>query len=250
MVHARAGGTLANGATPQATPLLIHEEGKGSMRLFSDSIGRKVVMAITGLLMVLFVIGHLLGNLTIFGGVNALNAYAAKLHELVPVVWGTRIVMGTAVLLHLFLSIQITLENSAAKPDRYAVQSSLKATFASRNMIWTGSIIGAFVLYHLLHFTFRVTPNLALGFDLQGRFDVYTMVVTALRSAVTAVVYIVAMVSLFFHLSHGIQSMFQTLGLANAFLLPRWGVVGKVLSVIFLVGFGSIPAVILVGLVS
>ncbi len=220
------------------------------MRLFSDSIGRKVVMAITGLLMVLFVIGHMLGNLTIFAGPNGINSYAFHLHELAPVVWGTRVVMGVAVLLHLFLSIQITLENSAAKPDRYAVQSSLRATFASKNMIWTGAIIGAFILYHLLHFTFRVTPNLVLLTDYQNRFDVYTMVVKALGGVATGIVYIVAMLSLFFHLSHGIQSTAQTLGLSNGFLLPRWGAVGKVLSVIFLVGFASIPAVILFGVLS
>jgi succinate dehydrogenase / fumarate reductase cytochrome b subunit len=218
------------------------------MRLFSDSIGRKVVMAITGLLMVLFVIGHMLGNLTIFAGPNGLNSYAEHLHELAPLVWGTRIVMGTAVLLHLFLSIQITLENSAAKPDRYAVHNSLRATFASKNMIWTGAIIGAFILYHLLHFTFRVTPDVA-AFAGVVPGNVYAMVTTALGSAVTGLVYIVAMVSLFLHLSHGVQSMFQTLGLSNAFLLPRWGVVAKVASVVFLVGFGSIPAVILVGII-
>ncbi len=220
------------------------------MRLFSDSIGRKVVMAITGLLMVLFVIGHMLGNLTIFAGPNGINSYAFHLHELAPVVWGTRIVMGAAVLLHLFISIQITLENSAAKPDRYAVQNHLRATWMSRNMIWTGAVIGAFVLYHLLQFTFRVTPNLALGFDYMNRFDVYTMVVKALGGAFTGLVYIIAMVALFLHVSHGIQSVFQTLGLSNGFLLPRWGAVGKVLSVIFLVGFGSIPAVILFGILS
>ena len=220
------------------------------MRLFSDSIGRKVVMAITGLLMVLFVIGHLLGNLSIFAGPNGINSYAQHLHELAPVVWGTRIVMGAAVLFHLFLSIQITLENSSAKPDRYAVQNSLRATFASKNMIWTGAILGAFIVWHLLQFTFRVTPGLALGYDTMNRFDVYTMVVTAFRGIVTGLAYIVAMVSLFLHLSHGIQSVFQTFGLSNGPMLPRWGMVGKVLSVIFLVGFASIPAVILAGILS
>src|SRR5512145_1861161 len=220
------------------------------MRLFSDSIGRKVVMAITGLLMVLFVIGHLLGNLTIFAGLNGLNAYAAKLHELAPVVWGTRIVMGAAVLLHLFLSIQITLENSAAKPDKYAVQRHLRATASSKTMIWTGALMGAFILYHLLHFTFRVTPNLALGFDYMNRFDVFTMVVRAFGSAITAFVYVAAMVALFMHLRHGIQSTFQTLGLSNALLLPKWGVVGATLAVVFLVGFASIPVVIALGFIS
>ena len=206
-------------------------------------------MAISGLLMVLFVIGHMLGNLTIFAGPNGINSYAVHLHELAPVVWGTRIVMGAAVLLHIFISIQITLENGQAKPDKYAVHNQLRSTFASRNMIWTGTIIGAFVLWHLLQFTFRVTPGV-YGYDAMNRFDVYTMVVTALRSAVTGLVYIAAMVSLFLHLSHGIQSVFQTLGLSNAFMLPRWGMVGKVLSVIFLAGFGSIPAVILAGILS
>ena len=90
------------------------------MRLFSDSIGRKVVMAVTGLLMVLFVIGHLLGNLTIFAGPNGINAYAEHLHQLAPLVWGTRIVMGVAVVLHVVLAIQVTLENHAANPTKYA----------------------------------------------------------------------------------------------------------------------------------
>ncbi len=220
------------------------------MRLFSDSIGRKAVMAITGLLMILFVVGHLLGNLTIFAGPNGINAYAAKLHEIAPVVWGTRIVMAVSVLLHLILSIQITLENSAAKPDRYAVQKTLRASFAGKTMIWTGVIIAAFVGYHLLQFTFRITPNLVLGEDAQSRFDVYTMVVSSLQGTLTALVYVVAMVSLFLHLSHGIQSAFQTLGLSNGKLLPRWGVLGMVVSGIFLVGFGSIPAVILAGILT
>jgi succinate dehydrogenase / fumarate reductase cytochrome b subunit len=217
------------------------------MRLFSDSIGRKVVMAVTGLLMVLFVVGHLLGNLSIFAGPDGLNAYAAKLHELAPLVWGTRLVMAASVVLHLYLAIQITLENSAAKPDKYAVSTSLRATFASKTMIWTGVILGAFVVYHLLQFTFRVTPDVVVGFDSLDRFDVFTMVVTSLERFAIGALYIVAMVSLFLHLSHGIQSAFQTLGLSNAMLLPRYGVAGKVVSGIFLVGFGAIPVVILVG---
>jgi succinate dehydrogenase / fumarate reductase cytochrome b subunit len=217
------------------------------MRLFSDSIGRKVVMAVTGLLMVLFVIGHLLGNLTVYAGQDGINAYAQKLHELAPLVWGTRIVMAAAVLLHLYLAIQITMENSAAKPDKYAVSNALRATFASKTMIWTGVILGAFVVYHLLQFTLRVTPDVVLQFDALDRFDVFTMMVNSLERTAIAALYVVAMVSLFLHLTHGIQSAFQTLGLNNALLLPRWGVAGKVLSGIFLIGFGSIPIVILVG---
>lgn len=218
------------------------------MRLFSDSIGRKAVMAITGLFMVLFVVGHLLGNLTIFAGPNGLNTYAAKLHELAPVVWGTRIVMAVSVVLHAVIGIQVTTENSAAKPTKYAVDNKLKATFASRTMIWTGVILGAFIVYHLLHFTFRLPGlNLVLATDAQNRFDVYAMVVSSLRSTLIAVIYIVGMVALFLHLSHGIQSTFQSLGLSNGKLLPRYGLLGKVASAAFLVGFGSIPVLILVG---
>lgn len=220
------------------------------MQLFSDSIGRKVVMAVTGLLMVLFVVGHLLGNLTIFAGENGINAYAARLHELAPVVWGTRVVMGIAVVLHLVISIQITLENRAANPTQYAVSRSLKSTFASKTMIWTGLVLGAFITYHLLHFTFRVTPGLALGTDSLDRFDVFGMVVDAFRNVPIAVVYVVAMVALFLHLSHGIQSTFQSMGLNNAATLPRFGTGGRWLSALFLVGYGAIPVLILVGLLS
>ncbi len=220
------------------------------MRLFADSIGRKVLMAISGLLMVLFVVGHLLGDLTIFAGPDGINSYAEHLHQLAPLVWGTRIVMLGAVLTHLFLSVQITMENSAAKPQRYAVKNMLRATFASQTMIWTGVIMGAFILYHLLQFTLRVTPGLTLGTDALDRFDVYSMVVDGLGRTITALVYVVAMVSLALHLSHGIQSAFQTLGLSNGSLLPKYGVAGKVLSGLFLVGLGSIPVFILVGILS
>jgi len=204
-------------------------------------------MAITGLLMVLFVLGHLLGNLTIFKGAAGINAYAEGLHKLQPVVWGNRIVMGIAVILHVILAIQVTLENNAAKPDKYAVSKSLRATFASKNMIWTGLAIAVFVGYHLAHFTLRVT-GVQIGTDTLGRLDVFAMVRDSFMLAPIALVYVAAMFAVFFHLTHGIQSLFQTLGLSNAIMLPRYGIVGKLLSAIFLVGLGTIPLVILVGI--
>jgi succinate dehydrogenase / fumarate reductase cytochrome b subunit len=216
------------------------------MRLFSDSIGRKAVMAVTGLLMVLFVIGHLLGNSTIF--VRAINAYAFHLHELPLVVWPTRIVMGIAVLVHIYLAVVITLENQEAKPTKYAVARRLKATFAGRTMIWTGILLAAFIGYHLLQFTIRVTPGLVLGNDALNRFDVFGMVVAALASAPIAVIYVVGMIALFLHLSHGFQSTWQTLGLATTKTLPQFGTVGTWLSTLFLIGFGAIPVVILFGI--
>jgi len=189
-------------------------------------------MAVTGLLMVLFVVGHLVGNSTVFFGPNALNTYAQKLHEMAPLVWGTRVVMLVAVLTHLVLSIQITLENEAANPTKYAVDRSLRATFASKSMIWTGLLLGVFIVGHLLHFTVRSLPGTVLGTDALNRFDVF------------------AMVALFLHLSHGVQSLFQTLGLSNDRTLPAYGTGGKVLSTIFLIGYGAIPVLILIGLVA
>ena len=221
------------------------------MRLLSDSIGRKVVMAITGLLMVLFVVGHLLGNLSIFAGADGINAYAAKLHSLPVVVWATRIVMLVAVLFHLVISIQITLENRAANPIRYAVDRSLRATFASKNMIWTGLMLGAFVLFHLFHFTVRSFPGTVLRAGRAGPLRRLRHGLERLRPAgSSAILYVVAMLALFFHLSHGIQSTFQSMGLNNPKTMPGFATGGKLLSAIFLVGYGAIPVAILVGLLA
>jgi succinate dehydrogenase / fumarate reductase cytochrome b subunit len=220
------------------------------MRLLSDSIGRKVVMAITGLLMVLFVVGHLLGNLSIFAGANGINTYAEKLHSLAAVVWATRIVMLTAVGFHLVISILITLENSRATPTTYAVDRRLRATFAGKNMIWTGLFLGVFIVAHLFHFTFRSFPGMVLVQDALGRFDVFAMVADAFSHVTTAVVYLIAMLSLYFHLSHGIQSTFQSLGLNNPKTMPGFVKFGGALSVIFLLGYGAIPVAIFFSLIA
>ena len=221
------------------------------MRLLSDSIGRKVVMAITGLLMVLFVVGHMLGNMSIFAGANGINTYAEKLHGLPVVVWATRVVMLTAVLFHLVISIVITLENNKASPNKYAVDRKLRASFAGRNMIWTGLLLGGFIVFHLFHFTIRSVPGMDIVAvqEFSGRFDVFTMVAAAFGKVTTAVVYVVAMVMLFLHLSHGIQSTFQSIGLNNPKTMPGFVRFGSVLSVIFLIGYGAIPVAILFGLI-
>jgi succinate dehydrogenase / fumarate reductase cytochrome b subunit len=110
-------------------------------------------------------------------------------------------------------------------------------------MIWTGLALGAFITYHLLHFTFQV-----LGINAQT-LGVHGMVVVGLGGAIGAV-YVIAMVALFLHLLHGIQSLFQSMGLSNAIMLPRYGIVGKVLSAVFLFGFGSIPVAVLIHFLS
>jgi succinate dehydrogenase / fumarate reductase, cytochrome b subunit len=216
------------------------------MQLFRNTVGRKIIVAISGQMMVLFVIAHLLGNSSIFipGGINA---YAEHLHALPPLVWAARAVMLAMLLLHIYFAILITLENRAAKPFAYAVNNKIKASFASENMIWTGVLLGVFIIGHILHFTARVTPDIAPRLSsLSGGtvFDVYSMVVGSFQHGVIALIYVVAMVVLFLHLFHGIQAFFQTMGWNNDCAMPAFAKWGKVISVIFLIGYSSIPAFI------
>ena len=220
------------------------------MRLLSDSIGRKAIVAVTGLCMVLFVVVHLLGNSTIFAGPDGINAYAEKLHGLGPFVWAFRLVMLCLLGLHVIFAVLLTFENWSANPGKYAVKKMLKATFASETMIWTGLLLFAFIVYHLLQFTVRVTPDIVLGNDAKNRVDVFTMVFTSFRITPIALLYVAAMVTLFLHLSHGIQSIFQSIGLNNDKTMPQFGVLGKLLSALFLVGYSAIPVLILAGILA
>jgi succinate dehydrogenase / fumarate reductase cytochrome b subunit len=217
--------------------------------LTASSVGRKILMAVTGQAMIIFITVHVLGNSTIFFG--GLNSYADKLHSLPLLVWITRVVMFTALSIHVFFSITLTLENRKAKPDAYAVNKNLKATFASKNMIWTGLIIGAFLLYHLLHFTLQVIdPALSAGSnaDALGRPDVAAMVISGFQIFSVAVIYIAAMIALVLHLTHGIQSSFQTLGLNNERTMPAMTRAGSVTAIVLFLGYISIPVIILLGI--
>ncbi len=215
-------------------------------------VGRKIVMAVSGLMMVLFVIAHLLGNTSIFAGPDGINAYASKLHELAPLVWTYRLVMIIMLSLHVFYGIQLTWENDRAKPQGYAVKRSLRATFAGKNMIWTGSIVGIFLIYHLLQFTLQVVnPEIAAGRhpDAAGRPDVFHMVVLSFQRSLISFIYAGAMIALVLHLTHGIQSLFQTLGLNNDRTLPALIKFGTLAAVIIFLGYIAIPLVILTGVV-
>ena len=218
------------------------------MQFLSSSVGRKVLMAITGFFMLFFVTVHLMGNSTIFIGPSALNSYAENLHSLGPLVWIFRIFMFLMLAVHLYFGITLTLENNAANPSKYAKSSKLRATFASQTMIWTGLLILAFLVYHLLQFTFRVTPDIVPAAVANRPGDVYGMVLGSFQIFTIALVYVAAMVTLFFHLSHGIQSLFQTVGCSNDNTLPKVTMVGKLISVLFLVGYSAIPVFILAGI--
>lgn len=220
------------------------------MSLFANAVGRKVLMGATGLFMLLFVLAHLLGNSSIFAGREALNAYAEHLHALGPLVWIARIVMGTMLVVHLFFGVILTMENSDANPEKYAVNRMLKATFFSQTMIWTGLILLGFLVYHLLQFTVRITPDITAEAAATKPGDVYSMVVTSFSSIAIFGIYIAAMLALFCHLSHGIQSIFQSLGLCSKDSLPKFTSFGKVLAVLLLLGYCLIPVSIITGILT
>ena len=220
------------------------------MSLFTSSVGRKVLMAVSGFFLLFFIVAHLAGNSTIFIGSDWINSYAEHLHELGPFVWVFRAFMLVMLLVHILFGVILTLENWGANPGKYAVSKRVKVTFSSRTMIWTGLLLLAFIVYHLLHFTLRITPDIVLAADELGRFDVFTMVVSSLRVTAIAAVYIFAMIVLFLHTRHGIQSFLQTLGLSNDNLQPRYTLAGNLISGLFLVGYGAIPVLILTGILA
>jgi succinate dehydrogenase / fumarate reductase, cytochrome b subunit len=216
------------------------------MRILSSTVGRKILMSITGQLLIIFILIHLVGNSTIFFG--AINTYAEHLHSLPPLVWGFRAFMLCAIAVHILYGVQLTLENKAANPGAYAVKKQLKASFASENMIWTGLLLLAFILYHLLQFTVHGTPDVVIGMDTANRPDVFKMVVNSLSNGAIALIYAASMIMLFLHLSHGIPSFLQTMGWNNEKTIPVFGTGGKVVAAILMLGYISIPAVIIAGL--
>jgi succinate dehydrogenase / fumarate reductase cytochrome b subunit len=205
-------------------------------------------MSITGQLLIIFVLIHLIGNSTIFFGANGINAYAEHLHSLPPLVWLFRLVMLLAVGVHICYGVSLTLENKAANPGAYAVKKQLKASFASENMIWTGVLLACFIVYHLIQFTIHGTPDVVVGMDTANRVDVFKMVVTSFSHGLISLTYMAAMVMLFLHLSHGIPSFLQTMGWNNDKTIPVFGTGGKVVAAVLMLAYISIPAVILAGL--
>lgn len=216
------------------------------MQILKSVVGRKVFMAITGQCMVLFAIVHMLGNSSIFIGPDGINAYAKHLHDLGPLVWVFRAGLFAFAAIHIFYGIQLTLENNAANPSAYAVKKQLRATFSSNNMIWTGVILALFIGFHILHFTARTIPGVVQGVDALGRFDVFTMVVSAFKSGGMAAIYVIAMAALFLHLAHGIQSFFQTMGWNTDKTQCGITAIGKAVAFILLAGYAVIPLSILV----
>jgi len=220
------------------------------MQWYKTSLGKKYVMGLTGLLMVVFVIAHMLGNLSIFGGADGINAYAEHLRAFPPALWAFRALMAVAFVLHIYMGTSLYLENRSARPVEYANKKNERTSFSARTMLWTGLLLGAFVIYHLLHFTLHAWhPEWASLTDQAGRFNVFYMVATSFTKTGVVVLYIAAMIVLLLHLAHGIQSFFQSLGLTGDQSLPKLETGGRGLAFILMVGFMLTPALIYFGLI-
>jgi len=214
------------------------------------SVGKKMVMAVTGLALVGFVVAHLLGNLSIYGGPGAINAYAEKLRHLGPLLWVARIGLITMAGLHIVTAICLVRENRAARPVPYVRQQTVETTYAARTMAVSGLIILAFIIYHLMHFTFRVTnPDLSHLHDALGRDDVYTMVVRSFQQPVIAGFYIVAQLLLASHLSHGLSSLLQSLGIHDSRTFACLKKAGCATAWLIFLGYVSIPVSVLLGFI-
>lgn len=222
----------------------------GFFQFAKSSIGSKILMALSGGVLLLWITGHMVGNLQIYAGQDALNSYAEKLRSVAAFLYVVRAVMIVIVLTHIITSGILWWENRQARSSRYAFNNTVQATIGSRTMIWSGLLVLVFVLYHLLHLTWgAVHPEYAHLVDPKGRPDVYSMVVLGYQNALISVSYIVAMLCLWFHLSHGFSSLFQTLGLTSAKYRPLIERAGPIFATIIVAANISIPLTVLLGLV-
>jgi len=216
----------------------------------TSTISRKILMAVSGQILVFFIVFHIVGNSTIF--FHLLNAYVVGLHHLTLLVWGGRLVLIAALTIHIYYGIALKLENYVAKPRAYAVSRFRQATFSGRYQIWTGTAVLAFLIYHLLQFTFLLLIDPAIAPvshpDAMGRPDVFTMVVRSFQELGIVLAYIIALGALMMHLLHGIQSSFQTWGLTSETTLPMIEKSGAFASIMLFLWYCAIPCVIVVGL--
>lgn len=211
-----------------------------------------MIVALTGIVLIAFVIGHLLGNLQIFLGADWVNSYAQHLRDLGPILWAIRIFLLANLLLHIFYTISLTIENRQARPVRYKKKNNVKATLASRSMAVSGLVVLAFILYHLAHFTVRVTdPRFSLlKRDQLNRDDVYSMMVYGFQNPYVSAFYVIALFLLTLHLTHGTSSFFQSLGVNDEKLAPRLTTCGRILAWLMFAGYISIPIAVLLRLVT
>lgn len=221
---------------------------------WNSSIGKKFVVALTGLVLVLFLFGHMTGNLLVFAGREAFNDYAMFLHHVVhgTGIWFARFGLLLAVVLHVWATISLTRQNRAAR-QRYEYQTTIQTSRSSRWMIWSGLTILLFVIYHLLHFTIHAgniyetyIDSAYLAETGESRHDAWKMVIDGFSVWYVVLFYLLAMTCLCSHLSHGVASMFQSLGLNSKRARPLLEKLSQTYAIVIWLGFVSIPIAILI----
>ena len=219
---------------------------------YRSTIGKKIIMAVTGLIWVGFVILHMAGNLQAFLGAEKLNNYAAMLHgPLEEVVWLQRVVLFVALVLHVLMAWQLTRRSAAARPVDYKVRDPQVSTVSSRTMRWGGVFILVFIIFHLLHFTTRdIGPaGFADRVDATGHFDLYAGVVASFRIWWVTALYVAAMIVLGFHLWHGAWASIRTLGYAKPSQHPLKRRIAAGVASLVWIGFILVPIGVFVGLI-
>jgi len=222
--------------------------------LFCSSLGKKYLMAGSGAILFLFVVGHLAGNLQVFLGPESLNRYGHFLQTNVEVLWPVRIALLGIIAIHIWSATKLTLENRAARPVAYQQWEPTAASYASRTMMYSGVIVAVFIVYHLLHFTAMVQAINFTGKDFdarpeftdaKGRHDIYKMMITGFRVPLVSIFYIVGVGLLCLHLSHGISAMFQSMGWKKCSYGPCLDRAGNWAAALIFLGYISIPISIL-----
>ena len=220
-------------------------------RFYAAPIGKKAVMAITGVILVGYVVAHLLGNLQIYSSnPQQINAYAAFLHNPNNAValWTARAILLLAVILHITASVQLWGQNRAARPVAYYKKDDVPTSYAARTMIWSGPIVAAFVIFHILHLTAgAVLPTREIA---ANQPDVRYNVITGFQNYAVSGFYIFAMILLCMHLYHGVWSMFQSLGISHPRYTPKLKKLAAILAILIAIGNCSIPIAVMTGLLT
>ena len=220
------------------------------IRWLFSSIGKKTIVALTGIALAAFVTGHLLGNFTIFLGPDWINAYAKHLADLGPMLWVIRLALLGILVAHIFFIALLRKENQAARPKKYLASDPIQTTVFARSMRLSGIIVLAFIVFHLAHFTVRIIDPSYQHMDtmLDGHevHDVFKMVVVGFSNPWIVAVYLIGLFLLTLHLSHGLGSLFQTLGITNRRLRPLLEFATKAYAWLLFLGYASIPISILV----
>jgi succinate dehydrogenase / fumarate reductase cytochrome b subunit len=215
----------------------------GALNFWKSQIGKKVVMAVTGLIGVGFVVGHMLGNLQMFQGPEAMNRYAAFLKSLGGLLWLARGVLLASLILHVVAAVQLTRQKEAARPVAYVKGTQWEvSTFASRSIRWGGVLLLVFIVFHILHFT------LLSVFPGYSHTNVYGNVIAGFSHWWVSVLYLVTMGALFLHLYHGVWSSPRTLGAVQPSRNPLTRRVAPLIAILVYLGFSAIPAAVLLGI--